>query len=225
MTRFFSPDDYPFLEPLRAMLPAFREEASRVVEGFRYLRWRYGMFERRPLGYADGARASFCWRVYGVDIPRNAVLCPRTAVAVGAIPGLFTSGYYLLDAGAHIHPHVGVSSDVRRTHLGIFCPPGCWLRVEDEVRTWRDGEFLVFDDTYEHEVRNESAELRCILLVDFVRPDFEGSVEGFCSSIRERFMRPGERGLLRAAGAELEDDGSVSPLVRSLIDEHGLYFL
>jgi beta-hydroxylase len=36
--------------------------------------------------------------------------------------------------------------------------------------SWREGEAFVFDDTYEHEVWNDGAEDRVVLLLDFERP-------------------------------------------------------
>ena len=43
--------------------------------------------------------------------------------------------------------------------VGAAGAAGRWrLRVGDEVREWRDGEALVFDDSYEHEVGHEAAE-------------------------------------------------------------------
>ena len=39
-----------------------------------------------------------------------------------------------------------------------------------EVRVWREGELLIFDDTIEHEARNDSDELRVVLLFDVWNP-------------------------------------------------------
>ena len=39
-----------------------------------------------------------------------------------------------------------------------------------EVKSWDEGESLIFDDTYEHEVWNDTSGFRAVLFVDFVRP-------------------------------------------------------
>jgi hypothetical protein len=39
--------------------------------------------------------------------------------------------------------------------------------VEEAV--WKEGEWIVFDDTHEHSARNEGDEERVVLLVDFMR--------------------------------------------------------
>jgi len=38
------------------------------------------------------------------------------------------------------------------------------------ITAWKEGEIFVFDDTYEHEVWNDTDEERVILLFDFDRP-------------------------------------------------------
>lgn len=43
----------------------------------------------------------------------------------------------------------------------------CGIRIGDQVRAWEEGECLVFDDAYEHEVWNRTEEERVLLLVDF----------------------------------------------------------
>lgn len=47
---------------------------------------------------------------------------------------------------------------------------GCCLRVNDDISTWKEGELMVFDDSYNHEAWNFCNERRTVLLVDFNRP-------------------------------------------------------
>jgi aspartyl/asparaginyl beta-hydroxylase (cupin superfamily) len=44
------------------------------------------------------------------------------------------------------------------------------MRVKDQYYTWKEGQSIVFDDSWEHEVYNRSDDLRVVLLVDFLRP-------------------------------------------------------
>ena len=37
----------------------------------------------------------------------------------------------------------------------------------NQIREWKEGKCLVFDDAYEHEVWNKTGEERVLLLVDF----------------------------------------------------------
>ena len=60
-----------------------------------------------------------------------------------------------------------------RFHLGLLVPPdkeNCRIRVGNEWRHWEEGVGMIFDDTYIHEVRNDTGSTRVVLFVDFVRP-------------------------------------------------------
>ena len=82
------------------------------------------------------------------------------------------SAYFsILTPGARLRPHCGPTNIRLRVHLGISVPRGAGLRVGGEERTWRDGEALVFDDSFEHEVWNEGDEPRLVFIFDVWHPD------------------------------------------------------
>ena len=72
--------------------------------------------------------------------------------------------------GTHIGAHCGPSNLRLRVHLGLRVPDGCRIRVGDEVRSWREGECLVFDDSFEHEVWHEGDADRDVLICDMWHP-------------------------------------------------------
>ena len=111
------------------------------------------------------------WDVFGLygfkqKIPENCKLCPKTTSLVEQIPNMITAGFSALKPGTHIHPHVGYTDKVLRYHLGLIIPNDCALRVGDEIRSWEEGKFLIFDDTFEHEAWNKSDNTRIVLLID-----------------------------------------------------------
>jgi beta-hydroxylase len=62
---------------------------------------------------------------------------------------------------------------VLRYHLGLIVPhqkEACRISVDSEVAHWEEGRSVVFDDTYMHEVWNETDEEGVVLFVDFSRP-------------------------------------------------------
>src|SRR3546814_9705290 len=65
------------------------------------------------------------------------------------------------------------SSDLLICHLPLVVPDGCGLRVGAETRSWREGELLIFDDSFEHEAWNRGTSDRTILLFEIWRPDIE----------------------------------------------------
>ena len=71
----------------------------------------------------------------------------------------------------HIESHRGPTNIRVRCHLGVKVPDGdCAIRVGEEVRRWREGKCLVFDDYFEHEAWNHTDEDRLVLIVDLWHP-------------------------------------------------------
>lgn len=58
------------------------------------------------------------------------------------------------------------SSPPNNTHR-----PALGIRVADQVREWHEGSSIVLDDSYVHEVWNDSTESRVLLLLDLWHPD------------------------------------------------------
>lgn len=64
-----------------------------------------------------------------------------------------------------LHPH-----NIIRCHLGITVPDGdCKLKVNGHERKWSEGEFLIFDDAFEHEAWNRTETNRIVLLIDLFK--------------------------------------------------------
>ncbi len=106
--------------------------------------------------------------------PDNAHLaaCPETAKALAevdmaTIDGLCPNAMFsALAPHTEIPPHHGETNARLVVHLPLIVPPKCTYRVGFEHREWRVGEILVFDDTLEHTARNDSDELRVVLIFD-----------------------------------------------------------
>ncbi len=56
------------------------------------------------------------------------------------------------------------------THLPLIVPENCAFRVGNDTRQWIPGKAWVFDDTIEHEARNDSDKLRVVLIFDIWHP-------------------------------------------------------
>ena len=118
------------------------------------------------------------WRTFilfgfGKKMQKNCNQAPVTTRLLEAVPNLQTAWFSILSPGYHIPAHRGVSKGILRAHLGLLIPKNaekCRLRVGDTTNIWHPGEIFVFDDTYEHEVWNDTTEERVILLFDFNRP-------------------------------------------------------
>jgi beta-hydroxylase len=118
------------------------------------------------------------WRTFilfgfKMKMEKNCKQAPVTTKLLEAVPNLQTAWFSILAPGYHIPAHRGVSKGIIRAHLGIIIPRDaekCRIRVSDQIKVWRPGEIFVFDDTYEHEVWNDTEDERVILLFDIDRP-------------------------------------------------------
>lgn len=118
------------------------------------------------------------WKTYAFyvmthRVDENCAACPATAKLLDGLPHLQNAWFSILAPHYHIPPHHGPTRAFVRCHLGLIVPRDreqCWLRVDQEIRVWEEGRCLLFDDTYEHEVRNDTDEVRVVLFLDFDRP-------------------------------------------------------
>ena len=116
---------------------------------------------------------TFIFYGFGHRSERNCRRCPETARLLESVPGLQTAWYSILAPGYRIPPHRGVTKGIIRVHLGLIVPDdreNCYMRVGDETMRWEEGKCHVFDDTYRHEVANDTDQERVVLLFDMDRP-------------------------------------------------------
>lgn len=117
---------------------------------------------------------TFVFACYGARSAEAMRRCPQTWRILHTIPGMKTAMFSVLEPGKHLKPHRGPYNGVLRLHLGLLVPdaaPGTVaIRVDDTVCEWDEGKVLIFDDSYEHEAWNRSAQTRVVLFVDFVKP-------------------------------------------------------
>jgi beta-hydroxylase len=120
-----------------------------------------------------GKWKSFFLHGYGYKVEENCARCPVTTRLIERIPGLNSAFFSILEPGAHIPRHRGVTKAILTAHLGLIIPArrkACRMQVVDEILHWQEGRALVFDDTFHHEVWNDSDALRAVLLIQFRRP-------------------------------------------------------
>lgn len=140
----------------REELPSFHEITSQV----------------KPITH-DNLWKTYLLAGYGLEGEMNSKSCPETARILKKIPGMKTAFFSILSPNKHIPAHRGPYNGVLRYHLGLIVPEPkarCRIRIDDQIKSWEEGESLVFDDTFEHEVWNDTNGFRAVLFIDFVRP-------------------------------------------------------
>jgi len=117
------------------------------------------------------------WNVFmlyllGYQVDEARALCPTTFRLLKQTPGLIQAFFSILDPGKSIPLHEGPYLGYLRYHLGIHIPKNNppHIIVNQQPYTWREGEAVLFDDSWPHEVKNQSDEYRAVLIVDILRP-------------------------------------------------------
>ncbi len=166
-------EDFPFLARFEAEWPAIREEAQRLLAH----RAHIPAFQELSPEQARLTRGedwkTFILYGFGERAERNCLQAPRTAALLAEVPGMQTAMFSILAPRSHIAAHRGVTKGFVRVHVGLIVPreaEHCRIRIGSEQRVWSPGRGFVFDDTYEHEVWNDTDEERVILLFDIDRP-------------------------------------------------------
>jgi beta-hydroxylase len=114
----------------------------------------------------------FYLKWYDTPLPSAQRLCPHTIKLLENVPSVHGAMFALLPPGGRLSQHRDPWAGSLRYHLGLCTPnnDNCWIKVDGERKSWRDGEAMLFDETYVHEAKNESDTNRLILFCDVERP-------------------------------------------------------
>ncbi|MEK7256606.1 MAG: aspartyl/asparaginyl beta-hydroxylase domain-containing protein [Bacteroidota bacterium] len=133
------------------------------------------------------ARDKVPWRTfvikgYGKWVESNAAKVPHTTALLKEMPQITSAMFSILDGGKHIPQHFGFFKGVLRYHLGLVVPTDapCYIIVGGKKYSWSEGEDVLFDDTYMHEVWNKSGNRRAVLFCDLLR---EHSLPGWVQKL------------------------------------------
>jgi aspartate beta-hydroxylase len=127
----------------------------------------------------------FVLKAYGVACARNMDACPQLAAIVDGMPRVLSASISYMAPRKHIPAHRGPFRGVVRFYLGLSVPrradgsPAAVLKVDGREYRVGDGEWLLWDDTYPHEVLNQSDQVRSVLLLDVWRRDMPLDMELF----------------------------------------------
>ena len=173
LTPIVSTEHFPWLRTIEQAAPLIRAEADYLLRHVAAIPPMNQMSPDHQRIAGDGGWRSFFLVGYGYRIEDNCARCPETTKALAQVPGLVTALFSILEPGMHVARHRGVSQGIMIAHLGLRVPSEsnrCRMDVDGAVVGWTEGRTFVFDDTYPHEVWNDTDERRVILLIQFRRP-------------------------------------------------------
>ncbi len=169
--------DFPGGADFVEVWPAIRAEALAVGAQLHAVpRFHEIMPEQASISANDGRDwRMYILKAYGVERQDHMASCPRLASLVRDNPQVLSASFSFLGPRKHIPPHRGPMRGIVRFYQMLSMPrnaeglPAAVLRVADTEYRLEEGEFLLWDDTFEHEAWNESDEVRIVLSLDVWR--------------------------------------------------------
>jgi aspartyl/asparaginyl beta-hydroxylase (cupin superfamily) len=127
------------------------------------------------------------WNTYyfflrGKPVREHLAACPVTSSLLAQIPhnGLHVC-FSAIEPGGSLHPHTGPTNTSLTAHLGLAGCDSSSLIVAGQVVHYREGEVLVFDDSFVHHVENTGSDVRYTLMITFWHPSLAGIERAFLS--------------------------------------------
>jgi aspartate beta-hydroxylase len=168
--------DFPNGARFAAAWRALRDEAL-AIRMERVPRFHDIMQEQEAISANDGRD----WRMhvmkaYGAVMAENLARSPTAARLLAECPEVLSATYSYLAPGKHIPEHRGPFRGIMRFHVGLSMPRdangelGATLWVDGVPHKLDNGESMLWDDTYPHEVLNATDDVRIALLLDVWRP-------------------------------------------------------
>ncbi|BEM83279.1 aspartyl beta-hydroxylase [Serratia marcescens] len=182
---------FPDAERFTAQWRQIREEALTVAHDLHNIpRFHEIMIQQESIS-ANDARdwRMFIMKAYGQPIARNLARCPTLAALIASSPDVLSASLSFLAPGKQVPPHRGPFRGILRGYLVLDMPkrvdgvPAAVLKVDGREYRLHEGEFMLWDDTFEHEVWNDSAQVRTVLLLDIRRRDMPGGLRLLSSAI------------------------------------------
>lgn len=168
-----------------------REEALNVAHNLQHIPRFHEIMQEQASISANDARdwRMFVMQAYGQPIHRNLARCPQLAALIARSPDVLSASLSFLAPGKQVPPHRGPFRGILRGYLVLSMPkradgtPAAVLKIAGREYRLNEGEFLLWDDTFEHEVWNDSDQVRTVLLLDVRRRDLPTGLRLLSSAI------------------------------------------
>lgn len=168
---FLDTKTFPDLAKLQENWQVIRDEAQNLYD--------HG-YIKASTNYDDAGFNSFFrtgWKRFYLKwyddfLPSAKDLCPKTIEILKTTPSINAAMFALLEKRGTLVKHRDPYAGSLRYHLGLMTPNSekCRIYVDGIPYHWKDGEDVLFDETYLHNAINETDQDRIILFCDVDRP-------------------------------------------------------
>lgn len=194
--------DFPELQVFKDNWETIRADAERLREKG-YIK---ASDDYNDIGFNSFFRQGwkrFYLKWYDDALPSAKELCPRSVELVNNVPNIKAAMFTLLPPGGKLMLHRDPYAGSLRYHLGLITPNSddCRIYVDDEMYAWRDGEDVLFDETYLHYAVNETDEDRIIFFCDIERP--------MCNRVATSLNRWFSKTVMKAAATKNLDEDRI----------------
>jgi len=170
-TPFIPVSEFPELARLQESWPIIRAEAENLL-ALKKIKAAEQNDDAGFNSFFKNGWKRFYLKWYDASHPSAERLCPQTYALLQSIPSVKAAMFAELPPGGKLNPHRDPFAGSMRYHLGLATPNDdrCFIEVDGERHSWRDGQGVVFDETFIHWAINGSESDRVILFCDVERP-------------------------------------------------------
>jgi beta-hydroxylase len=170
-TPFFPLSEFQDLKPLEDNWQVIRAEAVQLLQ-MQKIKAAVKNDDAGFNSFFKNGWKRFYLKWYDASHPSAERLCPRTVTLLRAIPCVKAAMFAELPPGGKLNMHRDPFAGSLRYHLGLVTPNNdhCFIEVDGQRYSWRDGKGIVFDETFIHWAQNASDSDRIILFCDIERP-------------------------------------------------------
>ncbi|VBC15667.1 beta-hydroxylase [Burkholderia pseudomallei] len=170
-TPYIDDAHFPELAILKREWRTFRDEALALRDASRIK----ASGEYNDIGFNSFFRKGwkrFYLKWYDRPHPSALAHCPRSLAILSKLPSVKAAMFAQLPPGGKLGLHRDPYAGSLRYHLGLSTPNDdeCAIVVDGDPYAWRDGEAVMFDETYLHWAENRTGHDRIILFCDIERP-------------------------------------------------------
>ena len=187
---FLDVRQFPELDRLRENWQTIRDEGLALFdEGHIKAAAKYNDVGFKSFFRTGWKRFYLKW--YDTPLASAEALCPKTVALVQSIPSIHGAMFAVLPPGGTLVRHRDPYAGSLRYHLGLVTPnaDSCRIFVDGEPYFWKDGEDVMFDETYIHYAENKSDVTRIILFCDVERPMTNGPMRWFNQLLASTLVR------------------------------------